>query len=92
MTTESFSKYQEATESAIASSQVVDGFFVKRTQKIDDTIRYLARMTILLKSVYEVRSRPTRICRALAAADQASQTPCMSYRAVSSVPTTIFRF
>ncbi|KAI9884039.1 MAG: hypothetical protein M1823_004176 [Watsoniomyces obsoletus] len=53
------SKYQEATESAIASTQVVDGYFVKRTAKVDDTIRYLARMTMLLKSVYE--SKPLHI-------------------------------
>ncbi len=57
------SKYQEATESAIASTQVVDGYFVKRTQKVDDTIRYLARMTMLLKSVYEVvEERTTVLC------------------------------
>ena len=51
---EAYRKYQEATESAIASTQVVDGYFVKRTQTVDDTIRYLARMTMLLKSLYEV--------------------------------------
>ena len=47
------SKYQEAVESAIASTQVVNGYFVKKTQKLDDTIRYLARTTVMLKSVYE---------------------------------------
>ena len=55
---EAYRKYQEATESAIASTQVVDGYFVKRTQTVDDTIRYLARMTMLLKSVYEVMDLP----------------------------------
>ncbi|KAH0558634.1 hypothetical protein GP486_004716 [Trichoglossum hirsutum] len=49
-------KWKEAVESAIASIQVVDGYFVRKTQKIDDTIRYLARMTTLLKSLYEVNA------------------------------------
>ncbi|KAI1814114.1 hypothetical protein GGS20DRAFT_437123 [Poronia punctata] len=49
----SFQKYEEAVQSAIASTQVVNGYFVKKTQKIDDTIRYLARMTLLLKTRYE---------------------------------------
>ena len=52
-----WSKCQEAVESAIASTQVVDGYFIKRTQKMDDTIHYLARMTMLLKSLYEVCPR-----------------------------------
>ncbi|KAI1143473.1 crossover junction endonuclease MUS81 [Hypoxylon sp. FL0543] len=43
----------EMVQSAIASTQVVNGFFVKKTQKIDDTIRYLTRMTMLLKKQYE---------------------------------------
>ncbi|EXJ87827.1 hypothetical protein A1O1_04754 [Capronia coronata CBS 617.96] len=46
-------KYGEALESAIASMQVVNTFFVKQTSKLDDTIRYLARMTNTLKSLYE---------------------------------------
>ena len=50
---ETATRYHEAIESALASTQVVDGFFVKKTQKLDDTIRYLARMTTLLKSLYE---------------------------------------
>jgi crossover junction endonuclease MUS81 len=49
-------KWKEAVESAIASTQVVNGYFVRKTQKIDETIRYLARMTVLLKSLYEVSS------------------------------------
>lgn len=52
---ETTTKYQEAMDSAIASTQVVNGYFVKKTQKLDDTIRYLARMTMMLKSLYEVR-------------------------------------
>lgn len=47
-----FQKYQEAVESAIASTQVVNGFFIKKTQKMDDTIRYLTRMTMMLKERY----------------------------------------
>lgn len=50
---DSFGRYEEAVESAIASMQVVDGYFVKKTSKMDDTIRYLARMTGILKELYE---------------------------------------
>ena len=57
MSQETISKYQEAVETAISSTQVVNGYFVKKTQKLDDTIRYLARMTMMLKSLYEVRLR-----------------------------------
>jgi crossover junction endonuclease MUS81 len=48
-----FQKYEEAVQSAMASMQVVNGYFLKQTQKMDDTIRYLASMTKMLKSVYE---------------------------------------
>ncbi|KAL8733236.1 MAG: hypothetical protein Q9166_002253 [cf. Caloplaca sp. 2 TL-2023] len=48
-------KYHEAVQSAIASTQVVNGYFMKRTRGIDDTIRYLTRMTRTLKEMYEVR-------------------------------------
>jgi crossover junction endonuclease MUS81 len=53
MNSDHFQRYEEAVESAIAGTQVVNGYFVKKTQKMDDTIRYLARMTMLLKSMYE---------------------------------------
>ncbi|KAI8965933.1 hypothetical protein F5Y11DRAFT_343925 [Daldinia sp. FL1419] len=43
----------EMMQSAICSTQVVNNFFVKKTQKMDDTIRYLTRMTMLLKKQYE---------------------------------------
>ncbi|KAL2008349.1 hypothetical protein VTN00DRAFT_8331 [Thermoascus crustaceus] len=49
-------KYQEMVASAIASTQVVNGYFVKKTRNLDDTIRYLARMTFLLRSMYESSS------------------------------------
>ena len=51
-----FQKYEEAVQSAIASTQVVNGYFLKRTQKMDDTIRYLTRMTMLLKRTYEEKT------------------------------------
>ena len=57
-------KYGEAVSSAIASTQVVNGYFVKRTAKLDDTIRYLARMTKMLQAKYEKQDLciiPTKI-------------------------------
>lgn len=53
LSTEKSTKFHEAIQSAIASTQVVNGYFVKRTIKLDETIRYLARMTEILKSQYE---------------------------------------
>ncbi len=64
MDTMQFQKYEEAVQSAIASTQVVNGYFLKKTQKMDDTIRYLARMTMLLKKQYESKTLnviPTKI-------------------------------
>ena len=49
-------KYGEAVSSAIASTQVVNGYFVKQTGKLDDTIRYLAKMTNMLQELYEKKS------------------------------------
>ena len=54
MSSERVLQFHEAIESSIASMQVVEGYFVKKTSKLDDTIRYLARMTVMLKSIYEV--------------------------------------
>ena len=51
--------FHEAVQSAIASTQVVNGYFVKRTLKLDDTISYIARMTRLLKTLYE--SKPLHL-------------------------------
>lgn len=62
-----FQKYEESVLSAIASTQVVNGFSVKKTQKMDDSIRYLARMTDVLKKKYEskpLRVIPTRVITA----------------------------
>lgn len=49
----SYQRYEEAVQSAIASTQVVNGYFVKRTAKMDETIKYLARLTRMLKRDYE---------------------------------------
>ncbi|PUU79074.1 hypothetical protein B9Z19DRAFT_1082637 [Tuber borchii] len=46
---------EAAMDTAISSTQVVDGFFVKRTGKLDDTIRYLVRMTKRLAKEYETK-------------------------------------
>ncbi|TWU77887.1 Crossover junction endonuclease mus81 [Metarhizium rileyi] len=46
-------RYEEAVQSAIASTQVVNGYFVKRTSKMDETVRYLSRLTAMLKHKYE---------------------------------------
>ncbi|KAF3764962.1 hypothetical protein M406DRAFT_62007 [Cryphonectria parasitica EP155] len=54
-----FQKYEESVQSAIASTQVVNGFTVKKTPKMDDSIRYIARMTEALKKKYE--SRPLKV-------------------------------
>lgn len=45
-------KYQDMVASAIASTQVVNGYFIKKTRNLDDSIRYLARMTLLLRKMY----------------------------------------
>lgn len=51
-------KYQEMVASAIASTQVVNGYFMKKTRNLDDSIRYLARMTLLLRKMYGVLNSP----------------------------------
>lgn len=47
--------YQEAIQTAISSTQIVTGFFVKRVQSLDYTIRYLVKLTKKLRTLYEVR-------------------------------------
>lgn len=54
----SASKYQDMVASAIASTQVVNGYFMKKTRNLDDSIRYLARMTLLLRKMYGVLDSP----------------------------------
>jgi crossover junction endonuclease MUS81 len=67
MDSAAYQRYEEAVQSAIASTQVVNGYFVKRTQKIDDTIKYLARLTAMLKRTYEKKQLhviPTKVITA----------------------------
>jgi len=52
-------KYEEAVQSAIVSTQAVNGYFVKKTKHMDETINYLVRMTKLLKNIYE--SKPLHV-------------------------------
>lgn len=52
---------RDAVNTAISSTQVVNGFFLKRTSKIDDTIRYLARMHKHLTNLYTSPSTATAI-------------------------------
>lgn len=56
MDSAAYQKVEDAVTSAMAQIQVVNGYFLKRTQKMDDTIRYLARMTKMLKDLYEERT------------------------------------
>lgn len=63
----SIQRYEESVKSAIASTQVVNGYFVKKTAKMDETIKYLARMTAMLKRRYEAKTLnviPTRVLTA----------------------------
>ncbi|KHN95281.1 DNA repair nuclease, XPF-type/Helicase [Metarhizium album ARSEF 1941] len=53
MDPQTLQRYEEAVQSAIASTQVVNGYFVKRTSKMDETVRYLSRLTAVLKRKYE---------------------------------------
>lgn len=42
----------EAVQTAISSTQVVNEFFLKRTAGVEDTVRYLARLTRQLSQLY----------------------------------------
>ena len=56
LSTEHASKYGDTVRSAIASTQLVEqGWSVVRTRGVDDTIRYLARLTKLLRSIYATK-------------------------------------
>ena len=52
-------KYGEAVESVIASMQIVSDIFVKQTSKLDNSIRYLARMTKSLEALYKQKGNPS---------------------------------
>ena len=45
----------EALRTAMTSSQVQDGFFLKRTNNTDQTIDYLVSVTIALNRIHLVR-------------------------------------
>ena len=47
---------RDAINTAISSTQIVNGFFVKRTSKMDDTIRYLSRMHTHLTKLYSTQT------------------------------------
>ncbi|PHH78835.1 hypothetical protein CDD82_2814 [Ophiocordyceps australis] len=67
MDTTVYQRYEEAVQSAIASTLVVNGYFVKRTSKMDETIKYLARLTKMLKRDYECKTLnviPTQVLTA----------------------------
>jgi crossover junction endonuclease MUS81 len=49
-------RWSKAIETAKSSTQVVDGFFLKQTKSLDQTISYLVAMTGMLKSLHEVHS------------------------------------
>ncbi|CAI4216834.1 unnamed protein product [Parascedosporium putredinis] len=50
-----YQRVEDAVTTAMAQIQVVNGYFLKRTQTMDQTIRYLSRMTHLLRSQYQAR-------------------------------------
>ena len=53
LSAENADRYIEAVQTAIASTQVVNGYFVKQTQHLTDSVLYLARLTKMLKGLYE---------------------------------------
>ncbi|KAL4980719.1 hypothetical protein BDW66DRAFT_147144 [Aspergillus desertorum] len=73
-------KYHEMVASAIAQTQVVNGYFVKRTKNLDDTIRYLVRMTFLLRNMYS------------ASPPSSSHTPATPTHSLSLLPTRYLSF
>lgn len=77
-------KCHEMVSSAIAQTQLVNGYFVKRTKNLDDTIRYLARMTFLLRNMYNSSSSST------SSPPQPSQTlSLLPTRQVTLTPTNL---
>ena len=47
-------EFLDAIQTSISSSQVVNNFFVKRTRNIDDTTKYLLRMSKNLSKQHQV--------------------------------------
>lgn len=52
---ENRAKYQDAMDTAMSSIQLVNGYFLKKTDKIAESIKYLASMTHMLKKIYETK-------------------------------------
>lgn len=75
-TSGSAATYQEMAASAMASTQVVNGYFLKKTRELDESIRYLARMTRLLRKMY-------------GADDSSSDDPQPSQTGAASKPTSV---
>ncbi|KIH87155.1 crossover junction endonuclease MUS81 [Sporothrix brasiliensis 5110] len=89
-------KHEERMQSSIASTQMTNGYFVKTTAKVDDTIAYLARMTRRLQAQYA--NKPLHVLptaaltaqnhvpwlRALRSVDRAGSY-CVSYAAFASL-------
>ncbi|KAK9468720.1 hypothetical protein V1512DRAFT_257749 [Lipomyces arxii] len=50
------STFVESIQTAISSTQVVDGFFLKRTAGIEETVKYLARLTRKIATTYEKKT------------------------------------
>ncbi|KAK9478083.1 hypothetical protein V1514DRAFT_332176 [Lipomyces japonicus] len=48
--------YYEAVQTAITATQVIEGFFLKRTTGLEETVRYLGRVTLHIKREFESRS------------------------------------
>jgi crossover junction endonuclease MUS81 len=48
--------YGQSVETAITSTQVINDIFVKQTTKLDETIKYLARMTRTLQEMYRTKN------------------------------------
>ncbi|WEW54966.1 Crossover junction endonuclease mus81 [Emydomyces testavorans] len=75
---------QEAIASAIASTQVVNGYFVKKTRNLDDTIRYLARMTSLLRRMFTDPCTSTNSANDTRPSSSITLIPTSSITSVSS--------
>ncbi|KAI9858335.1 MAG: Crossover junction endonuclease mus81 [Vezdaea acicularis] len=53
---ETAARFAEALDTALAAMQLVNGYFVKRTATLDESIKYLARLTRMLEKLYAGRS------------------------------------
>lgn len=43
----------QAVQTAMSSTQVIDGFYLKRTGSIDETIEYLVRLTRMIQRMFQ---------------------------------------